>query len=350
MMPAAGDAHRRSARPSAISRAASSEPPQISELSLVLRSKIGLSSVPGPCAGSSPLSGATRTACRYDAHVHPFQLGVRCRLRLEELHPLQHPELAGQPHGQIETDRVQRVVPGEPVGEELRCPHHRSSRAHTGKLGDPAAARSCRKSCRPPAGHRRPQGPATSTYRSLQVGAWRRGCAEVPRVRPSGCPRERTSRPCSPARRSRTGRAPAARRWSWCSAATCGPRSPRPSSPTGRSASSAAIGLPLPDLGGAGAGGDRHRRPVRSVVLPRSSWPARSRRWNATRSTRSGSRRRVTAYWTRLAYLSDRATVDADIEAATGDLIADLDKLARRHAMATATPQPASVDPPSTAA
>ena len=59
----------------------------------------------------------------------------------------------------------------------------------------------------------------------------------------------------------------------------------------------------------------------------------------------------VTAYWTRLAYLSDRATVDADIEAATGDLIADLDKLARRHAMATArTPQPASVDPPSTAA
>ena len=29
----------------------------------------------------------------------------------------------------------------------------------------------------------------------------------------------------------------------------------------------AAIGLPLPDLGGACAGGDRHRRPVRSVVL-----------------------------------------------------------------------------------
>jgi len=44
----------------------------------------------------------------------------------------------------------------------------------------------------------------------------------------------------------------------------------------------------------------------------------------------------VTAYWTRLVYLNDPRTIDADIEAATDDLIADLDKLAGRHAAATA--------------
>lgn len=44
----------------------------------------------------------------------------------------------------------------------------------------------------------------------------------------------------------------------------------------------------------------------------------------------------VTAYWTRLAYLDDAQTVDVDIAAATKDLIADLDRLARRHAAATA--------------
>lgn len=57
----------------------------------------------------------------------------------------------------------------------------------------------------------------------------------------------------------------------------------------------------------------------------------------------------VTAYWTRLAYLSDRETVDADIEAATDDLISDLDKLAQRHAAATVRiASSSSVDPPST--
>ncbi len=55
----------------------------------------------------------------------------------------------------------------------------------------------------------------------------------------------------------------------------------------------------------------------------------------------------VTAYWTRLAYLDNPATVDADIEAATQDLIAELDKLARRHAAAVAkAPTPASAEPP----
>lgn len=54
----------------------------------------------------------------------------------------------------------------------------------------------------------------------------------------------------------------------------------------------------------------------------------------------------VTAYWTRLAYLDDQETVDADIQAATRDLIAELDKLARRHAAATAR-APAPADPPS---
>lgn len=51
----------------------------------------------------------------------------------------------------------------------------------------------------------------------------------------------------------------------------------------------------------------------------------------------------VTAYWTRLAYLNDTETVDSDIKAATGGLIADLDKLARRHAAAVArAPTPGS--------
>ena len=55
----------------------------------------------------------------------------------------------------------------------------------------------------------------------------------------------------------------------------------------------------------------------------------------------------VTAYWTRLAYLDDPKTVDADIEAATRDLIGELDKLARRHARATAkAPAPEPVEPP----
>jgi hypothetical protein len=52
----------------------------------------------------------------------------------------------------------------------------------------------------------------------------------------------------------------------------------------------------------------------------------------------------VTAYWTRLVYLDDPNTVNADIEAATNDLIATLDQLASRHATATArssSPEPA---------
>ncbi len=53
----------------------------------------------------------------------------------------------------------------------------------------------------------------------------------------------------------------------------------------------------------------------------------------------------VTAYWTRLAYLDNPKTVDADIEAATRDLIAELDKLASRHAAAVAK-APAPAEPP----
>lgn len=56
----------------------------------------------------------------------------------------------------------------------------------------------------------------------------------------------------------------------------------------------------------------------------------------------------VTAYWTRLVYLDDTTTVDAGIEAATTDLVADLDKLAERHAAATGkAPVPAAPAGPS---
>ena len=44
----------------------------------------------------------------------------------------------------------------------------------------------------------------------------------------------------------------------------------------------------------------------------------------------------VNSYWTRLAYLEDLARVDAGIEEITKDLVGDLDRLARRHAVATA--------------
>jgi pimeloyl-ACP methyl ester carboxylesterase len=54
----------------------------------------------------------------------------------------------------------------------------------------------------------------------------------------------------------------------------------------------------------------------------------------------------VTAYWTRLAYLDDLETVDADIESATKDLITELDKFARRHAAAVGkAPTPAPAEP-----
>jgi hypothetical protein len=43
----------------------------------------------------------------------------------------------------------------------------------------------------------------------------------------------------------------------------------------------------------------------------------------------------VNSYWTRLAYLQNLENVDADIEGITKDLVADLDRLARRHAVAT---------------
>ena len=143
----------RSARPSAISRAASSEPPQIRQLASCIPSKIGLSSVPSPCAKSSPFSGAARTASRYDGTCTRSSSASGAGSGSRRSHPLQHPKLAGQPHGQVETDRVQRVIRVEPLGEELRCPHHRSSRAHAGKLSDPAAARRSRRSPqRPPFG------------------------------------------------------------------------------------------------------------------------------------------------------------------------------------------------------
>ena len=123
----------RSARPSAISRAAAQRAAADQRAGLVHpvedRVVVGAEAVPG----SSPASPAPRgPPSRYDGDVHPLQLGVRRGLRLEELDPLQHAELAGEPHGQVEPDRVERVVAAEVVGEELRCPHHRGSRAHGG--------------------------------------------------------------------------------------------------------------------------------------------------------------------------------------------------------------------------
>ena len=56
----------RSARPSAISRAAASEPPQISALASCIPKKIGLSSVPRPCPTPNGVSGADLTALRKD--------------------------------------------------------------------------------------------------------------------------------------------------------------------------------------------------------------------------------------------------------------------------------------------
>jgi hypothetical protein len=54
----------RSARPSAIARAAAIEPPQISALASCIPKKMGLSSVPSPWPTSKGISGAERTAVR----------------------------------------------------------------------------------------------------------------------------------------------------------------------------------------------------------------------------------------------------------------------------------------------
>ncbi len=54
----------RSARPSAISFAASSDPPQTSALASCIPAKIGLSSVPSPCPTPNGMSGADLTAAR----------------------------------------------------------------------------------------------------------------------------------------------------------------------------------------------------------------------------------------------------------------------------------------------
>ena len=95
----------RSARPSAISRAASSEPPQTSALASCIpfedRVVVGAEPVADVV---SPSRAPGVTAARYDGDVHPLQLLVGRRLRHEQRHALQHAELAGQPHGQVQPD------------------------------------------------------------------------------------------------------------------------------------------------------------------------------------------------------------------------------------------------------
>ena len=73
--------------------------------------------------------------------VHPLHLGVRGLLGHERRDPLEHPEPGGQPHGQIQPDRVQRVLTTEVVAEELRGPDDRRARttAHERCLPELAA-------------------------------------------------------------------------------------------------------------------------------------------------------------------------------------------------------------------
>ena len=44
--------------------------------------------------------------------------------------PSSDPQLGGEAHGQVEPDRVERVVVAQVVGQELGCPHHSSAGAH----------------------------------------------------------------------------------------------------------------------------------------------------------------------------------------------------------------------------
>ncbi|GGP40616.1 hypothetical protein GCM10010185_09600 [Saccharothrix coeruleofusca] len=54
--------------------------------------------------------------------MHPLDLGVVGPRRPHQLDPVEHPQLGGQPDGQVQPDRVERVVPAQVVAEERLVP------------------------------------------------------------------------------------------------------------------------------------------------------------------------------------------------------------------------------------
>ena len=113
------------------------------------------------------LSGARAHGRHVGRRVDPLHLGGRAGSGSRSSTPSRNAELAGQPHGQVEPDRVERVVRAQAVGEELRRPHHRGSRAHG---AEPRSRRDPRQG--------RPGGGSAGRSRLRPVATGRRGSAD----------------------------------------------------------------------------------------------------------------------------------------------------------------------------
>jgi hypothetical protein len=62
--------------------------------------------------------------------VDPLDLLVGRLLRNEQLHPVEDAEGGRQPHGQLEANRMQRMLTTEVVPEQRGVPHDRTRQAH----------------------------------------------------------------------------------------------------------------------------------------------------------------------------------------------------------------------------
>ena len=167
----------RSARPSAISRAASSEPPQTSALASCIPSKIGLSSVPSPCAGSSPCTRRRADRLQVRRDVDPVQLGVRRGSGSRRLDPRRARRARG-PAAIVRSSRTGLSGwSGRDVGEELRRPTPpRLAGSGDEPSGEVSAAGTGRHGALPVAtGPARVREPLRPRSRVQRGGPWRDG-------------------------------------------------------------------------------------------------------------------------------------------------------------------------------
>ena len=106
--------------------------------------------------------------------VHQQQLVVGRRLGPDQRHvrQVEHAELAGQPHGEVDPQRVERVVRAEVVGDQRLVPRHTDRRAHAGHATR-RTGRLTRCAGRRPGRADRPAGP----------GRRRRRCRPLPTPR-----------------------------------------------------------------------------------------------------------------------------------------------------------------------
>ena len=140
--------------------AASTLPPVISAAASYMPSKTGLSGVPRPWPTPRVRRGAA-DRLEVGRVVHEGEQVVVGRRGPQHLDPVggEHAEAVGQPHGQVEPHRVQRVVAAHRVAEQGVVPDDGDRVAHGPSSPLPPAARRARAGarCRTlPAGSRRP--------------------------------------------------------------------------------------------------------------------------------------------------------------------------------------------------